>query len=152
MRSKKPIPRYLIAPGRASSFDSIPRVNTLEDTFIAAANWTFIDQELMRMDSSGGFRIESECRHTVGRETAAPFRRKLESLIPDAVEPIVLNFDGVSSPSSSFLDELLGRLAEKLGEEAFRRKIQIVNMTDRIRRMADVVIGQRLGRNVDNSA
>ena len=76
----------------------------------------------------------------------------LESLIPDAVEPIVLNFDRVSSPSSSFLDELLGRLAEKLGEEAFRRKIQIVNMTDRVRRMADVVIGQRLGRNVDNSA
>ena len=61
-------------------------------------------------------------------------------------------FDGVSSPSSSFLDELLGRLAEKLGEEAFRRKFQIVNMTDRVRRMSDVVIGQRLGHNADTGS
>jgi hypothetical protein len=106
----------------------------------------------MRMEASGGFLIASECRHTAGRETAAPFRRKIESLIADAEEPIVLNFDGVTSSSSSFLDELLGRLAEKLGEEAFRHKIQIVNMTDRIRRMADVVIGQRLGRRVNNNA
>jgi hypothetical protein len=70
----------------------------------------------------------------------------------DAREPIVLNFDGVESPSSSFLDELLGRLADKLGEQAFRRKVHIVNMTDRIRTMSDVVIGQRLGRKVDNGA
>jgi hypothetical protein len=128
------------------------RETRLEDTFIASASWTFIDQELMRMESSGGFRIAYECRHTAGRETAAPLRRKLESLIPDAGEPIVLNFDGVTYPSSSFLDELLGRLAEKLGEEAFRHKIRIVNMTDRIRRMADVVIAQRLGRSVNNNA
>jgi hypothetical protein len=90
--------------------------------------------------------------HTAGRETAAPFRRKLESLFPNATEPIVLDFADVKSPSSSFLDELLGRLAYKLGEQAFRRKIHIVNMTDRIRRMSDVVIGQRLKRNDDNGA
>ena len=74
------------------------RETRLEDTFIASASWTFIDQELTRMESSGGFLIASECRHTAGRETAAPFRRKLESLIPDAGEPIVLNFHGVTSP------------------------------------------------------
>jgi hypothetical protein len=106
----------------------------------------------MRMESSGGFRIASECRHTAGRETAAPLRRKLESLIPEVEEQIILNFEGVTSPSSSFLDELLGRLAQKLGEEAFRHKIQIINMTDRIRRMADVVIGQRLGRSGNRNA
>jgi len=99
------------------------------------------------MESSGGFRITDECRHTAGRETATPFRRKLESLIPEATNPIVLDFDGVESPSSSFLDELLGRLAANLGRDAFQRRIRVVNMTDRIRRMSDVVIGQRLARN-----
>lgn len=123
------------------------RETRLEDTFIASANWTFIDQELARMESSGGFLIVDECRHTAGRETATPFRRKLESMIPDATDPIVLDFDGVDSPSSSFLDELLGRLAAKLGENAFQRRIHVVNMTDRVRTMSDVVIGQRTGRN-----
>ena len=137
-----------MAPERVSPFDSIPRETRLEDTFIARADCTFIDQELARMESSGGFRIADECRHTAGRETATPFRRKLESLIPDATDPIVLDFDGVESPSSSFLDELLGRMAEKLGEDAFQSRIHVVNMTDRVKRMSDVVIGQRLGRNI----
>jgi hypothetical protein len=87
--------KYPIAPERVSPFDSTTaRETRLEDTFIANSDWTFIDQELARMELSGGFRIADECRHTAGREPATPFRRKLESLIPDATDPIVVDFDG----------------------------------------------------------
>ena len=67
------------------------------------------------------------------------------TLIPDLEnEPLILNFEGVQSASSSFLDELLARLVVQLGLDEFNRKIQVINMMDRIRKMADVVIKQRL--------
>ena len=61
-------------------------------------------------------------------------------------EPLVLDFDGVRMASSSFLDELLGWLASRLGEEALHSKLRIANATDIVRAAADVVVAQRLGR------
>ena len=75
---------------------------------------------------------------------AVPFRRKLEALLPNADVPIALNFQGIEFASSSFLDELLGRLVVKIGPAAFKEHIRIVNISDTIRRIADVVIKQRM--------
>ncbi|GJL57048.1 MAG: hypothetical protein NPIRA02_41800 [Nitrospirales bacterium] len=115
----------------------------LSDIFIARPGWSFIDAELQRADTEGGFKVRQECVHTGGREPARTFRRKLESLIQNSGEPLILNFEGIASTSSSFLDELLGRLVLTLGDEKFRQFISIVNMTQTIRNMADVVIMQR---------
>lgn len=40
-------------------------------------------------------------------------RRKIEALIPEMGEPLVLDCEGVTSAITSFFDELLGRLAQK---------------------------------------
>jgi hypothetical protein len=58
--------------------------------------------------------------------------------------PLALDFDGVDSASSSFLDELLGRLVDELGQETFNQNIRLVNMPDEMVDMANVVIGQRV--------
>ena len=54
----------------------------------------------------------------------------------------------MTDASSSFLDELLGRMVQdhELGERLFESRIQIEGMGPTIRKMANVVIAQRLGR------
>jgi hypothetical protein len=57
---------------------------------------------------------------------------------------LVLDFAGVPVAASSFMDELLGRLAAELGEHEFQRRVEIVNMAPLVARIANVVVEQRL--------
>jgi hypothetical protein len=65
--------------------------------------------------------------------------------MPEIEGPTTVDFTGVHRASSSFLDELLGRLAHHLGEDEFNQQVNITGMDPTVRRMANVVIGQRLG-------
>jgi hypothetical protein len=58
--------------------------------------------------------------------------------------PLVPDFPGIESASSSFLDEPLARLAADLGSTAFRRQVQITGVPKHLVDMANVVIAQRL--------
>jgi hypothetical protein len=68
----------------------------------------------------------------------------IQNLLPDMTGPIVIDFVGVERAASSFLDELLGRLAAAMGPAEFARRIQIQNAPESLLRMANVVIRQRL--------
>ena len=116
----------------------------LRETFIEDASWTYIDAEAQRIACTGGLRILDECVHTGSRPSATGLRRKILTIFPDLEGPLVLDFDGVSTASSSFLDELLGRLAEELGADAFRSSIHLVNASRHIRGLTEVVLKQRL--------
>ena len=117
------------------------RLSTL---FIGDSDWGYMDVECERIESEDGLRVTDECDHVGGREPARRLRYKIMNLLPDYDGSFPLDFTGVERPSSSFLDELLGRLALRLGESEFRRRIRIVNVTPEIESMANVVIHQRL--------
>lgn len=97
--------------------------------------------------ASEGIDVAAECLHTGGRLPAKLLRRKIQGLLPAMdEEPLILNFTGVKSAASSFLDELLGRLAaeDPRGQAIFDGVIQIQGMTPTLQAMADVVVAQRL--------
>lgn len=122
----------------------------LDETFIARPCWTYFDAECQRLNEVGGMRVMDECTHVRSREKAAPIRRKIEALLPDLDDgKLRLDFQGVASPSSSFLDELLAKLVVRVGEDHFRDAVDVVGMTQRVSNMANVVIGQRLGHMPD---
>ena len=125
------------------SLDTSNPVN-LGDTFIGDSGWSYISYIAGQAEESGGLKIKDECRHTRGRETARPFRRKIESMLPEMEGTLVLDFSGIQSATSSYLDELLGRLAEQIGEQEFRERVRLVNVPEEIVNMANVVIAQRL--------
>jgi STAS-like domain of unknown function (DUF4325) len=116
----------------------------LQETFIDQRSFTYIDAEAQRVADSGGLRILDECAHTGSRPPATGMRRKILTLLPQMDSPLLLDFDGVKSASSSFLDELLGRLALELGMENLKADIRLVNASDRLRGIANVVVKQRL--------
>lgn len=118
----------------------------LDQTFIATQFWTYLDAECQRLAESGGMIVRNECLHAGSRDMALPIRRKVEALLPDLGDDrLVLNFEGMGSPSSSFLDELLAKLIVHVGEHEFQRRVEVVGMSERVADMANVVIGQRLG-------
>jgi hypothetical protein len=116
----------------------------LTQTWIAGGDWSYIDAEAERIGQAGGIRVVDECINIGTRPPAQRLRRKVQSLLPEMSGPLLLDFTGVQSATSSFLDELLGRLARSLGADDFHRRIQVVGMESLILHMANVVIAQRL--------
>jgi hypothetical protein len=114
------------------------------DTFLGQPGWTYIKDEAQRLNLEDRVKVAEDCISTGAREPAKGLRRKIQNLLPDMQRPLVLDFEGVGGASSSFLDELLGRLVDTLGQETFDQKIRLVNMPDEMVDMANVVVGQRV--------
>lgn len=150
---------YSIREGQDVGFRAIPLVSgtgvlirldtshpvRLSDTFIGDSDWSYLNFESERIRGAGGLQVRNECVHTGGREPAITLRRKIEALLPTMEGPIVLDFTGVRSATSSFFDELLGRLAKSLGKEQFSGRIHVANLDRTLNDVANVVIHQRLG-------
>jgi hypothetical protein len=101
--------------------------------------------------SDSGLNVAAECLHTGGRAPAKLLRRKIQGLLPAMDgEPLILDFSGVKSAASSFLDELLGRLADEdpRGQAVFDGPVRIQGMTPTVQAMANVVVAQRLGQQI----
>lgn len=114
-------------------------------TFLGRSDWTYLGSECQRVSERGGLRVAEECVHYGTRQPARALRLKVENLLPDMDGPLVLDFDGVERAASSFLDELLGRLAERLGADQFRERIKVSGAPQALLDMANMVIDGRRG-------
>jgi hypothetical protein len=128
----------------------------LANTWIASATGAeclFLNTQT-EAASDSGLNVAAECLHTGGRAPAKLLRRKIQSLLPAMDgEPLILDFSGVKSAASSFLDELLGRLADEdpRGQVVFDGPVRIQGMNPTVQAMANVVVAQRLGGPIDRT-
>ena len=139
----------VLGTGVMFSLDTSKPVD-LASTWIASASGVeslFLNSQT-ESASESGLDVAAECLHTGGRQPAKLLRRKIQGLLPAMDgEPLILNFSGVKSAASSFLDELLGRLAaeDPRGQEIFEGPVCIQGMNPTVQAMANVVVAQRLG-------
>lgn len=132
-----------VVPGTGASFRlDLRRPVDLADTFIGEPAWGYLEAAAERAE--GGLVVREEVSNTGTRAPARRLRNKAWNLLPDLDGPLVLDFRGVERASSSFLDELIGRLAAQLGPDAFRDRVRLVNLSPRLLDMANVVTTQRL--------
>ena len=124
------------------SFNSDRPVD-LGQTWIGERGSTYIEVEAQRT-AERGIIIRDVCSHTASRPPATRLRRKILALLPELDGKLKLDFTGVKSLSSSFLDELLGRLNVELGSERFNERIIVSGLSELHLNMANNVIGQRL--------
>ena len=115
----------------------------LRNTFIAGTALDFIGKQAEAAEIDG-LLVRAEVVSARARGPAAALRRKIMALLPELEAPLIIDFAGINGAASSFLDELLGRLAAELGESTFRRRVEIRNMNSLVARTANVVIAQRL--------
>ncbi len=93
--------------------------------------------------------ILDECKQTKFRKDAAQLRNKIELLVPMIDEKIVLDFVDVDTAGSSFLDELVSKLVQSLGEAIFREKFRVINIDDQVHGLLNHVVNQRNGLSLD---
>lgn len=119
----------------------------LDQLWIGERGYGYLASEGERIADAGGLLVADECVNVGTREPAKELHRRVHAIlsVQDAADgPLLLDFAGVTNPSNSFLDQLLGRLAEEIGEDDFRQRVRVVNMDAASQQMADVVIDQRL--------
>ncbi len=63
--------------------------------------------------------------------------------------PLVIDWEGVPVISSSFADEMIGKLFIRLGAISFSSLIRNINMEPLIRNLLDKAISQRLTQAID---
>lgn len=91
-----------------------------------------------------------EMDEVVTRTGAERVRNRIENtLTRRSDEPIVLNFNGASVVSSSFADEVLGKLALHQGEEFVEKRLRLRGMTSTVRDLVARAIEQRISEGDD---
>lgn len=91
------------------------------------------------------YRLAQEASGFGNRPSARPLRTAIENLILQFPhQRLVIDFTGVQVVSASFADELVARLAKKMGVASFFQSVQIIGMNDFVRSTLDAVMDQRL--------
>lgn len=85
------------------------------------------------------------------RRSGVQIRTKIMNLIAaEPTYPLVIDWEGVPVISSSFADEVVGKLFVKLGAMAFSAKIRNLCMDQLIQNLLDKAVAQRLTQSVDD--
>lgn len=85
---------------------------------------------------------ERAARDVRSRGGGQRVRQQLENLLQSA-ETITVDFDGVEVISSSFADEVFGRLFVSLGPRTFTKRVVLTNVNEDIDGLIDFAIDQR---------
>lgn len=99
-------------------------------------------------DDSGNYIIEiaKESSGTGTRQSAQKIRNIVINIIKETHKKVTLDFRGVSILSSSFSDELIGKLIVELGFIFFVQAITLKNITDVNVSIVNRSIGQRMAQ------
>lgn len=84
------------------------------------------------------------------RRSGLQIRTKIINLMAaEPTFPLIIDWEGIPVVSSSFADEVIGKLFIKMGAMAFSAKIRNVNMERLIQNLLDKAVSQRLTQAVD---
>jgi hypothetical protein len=92
---------------------------------------------------SNRFVVAMDFGTTATRESGALARERVLRVLANHAQ-VVLDFSNASFVTPSFADELVGRLAEALGEAEFRRRVELTNVDQQIRPLIRQVLVGRL--------
>jgi anti-sigma regulatory factor (Ser/Thr protein kinase) len=88
--------------------------------------------------------LKNESKSFGSRDVAKPVRVKIENLLAASANQIDINLDDVALISSSFADEVFGKLFAQLGPIMFMSRIKISGGSTIVRSLIDRAITQRL--------
>lgn len=91
------------------------------------------------------FILTQECQAFGSRVSGRPLRQKLHNILKmSGVSQIAIDFNGVPVVSSSFADEVFGKLFLQLGPIQFMQRVKLINMVDTIEGLVNKAIAQRM--------
>lgn len=109
--------------------------------------WTRIEAKYEDdIDDNFVLNLNDEVQSYRSRLAGAPLRNKVRNLIkmyPD--HKVFIDFSNVGTVSSSFADELVGKLALEIGKDSYEKKVRFINLNGINEDIISRAVGQRLG-------
>lgn len=125
--------------------------------FLNGIEYTPVDMIEMRYEMEDRDCLSLKMRHeTTGfgtRHSGVQVRTKIVNLMnAEPTYPLIIDWEGIPVISSSFADEVMGKLFIKLGAMTFSSKIRNINMETLVTGLLDKAIAQRLTQANDELA
>jgi len=96
------------------------------------------------MDDRIVFEMVKETHSFGSRVAGTPLRNKLYNIITMTDDIVYIDFDEINIASSSFIDESIVKLIEKMGKEDFKRKCRLININQTLMNILNKSYKQRL--------
>lgn len=112
-----------------------------------AVDWDYIDARYGEEDHDVVLRVAEEAVGFGTRAAGVGLRTKIDNLVrakPGCV--VALDWTGVPLVSSSFADEVLGKLFVEMGPITFSSRVRSIHMEPLVRKLTDKSILQRAGQ------
>ncbi len=105
--------------------------------------YDYIERKFENKEGGLVFQVKDEAQRDTGsRQGGRRIRGMIENLLREP-RPVIIDFDGVGVISSSFADEVFGRLFVEMGPRAFMTRIQMRNVDPTVEGLIDRAILQR---------
>lgn len=105
--------------------------------------YDYIERKFENEEGELIFNVKDEAQRDTGsRQGGKRIRGMIENLLREH-RPVILDFDGVGVVSSSFADEVFGRLFVEMGPRAFMTQIKMRNVDPTVEGLIDRAIMQR---------
>lgn len=88
--------------------------------------------------------VSEEATSFGSREASKPIRTKIENILHNSDASIEIDMSGVELISSSFADEIFGKVFSDIGPLSFMQRIKISNMNKLVSQLVDRAISQRM--------
>jgi hypothetical protein len=104
--------------------------------------------EFTHLTESGvEFKVLDEATGFGNRGSGEEVATKLRNIMNEfPQERVLVDFAGIDTPSASFVDEFLAKLAKEQGVATFFGRVSFINMNDFVRKTADAMVAQRLSQ------
>jgi hypothetical protein len=105
-------------------------------------------------DTNGGliFVMQKESNSFGSRPAGSPVRKRLKNLFDmSGRNKIYIDFEGIPLISSSFADEVFGKLFAEVGPLGFMQKFEFLNLSQTVRQLIDKAIAQRIATTHGNA-
>lgn len=150
---------YTENAGLHSKFEKVPYVGTVVEcsinisdpellsqamTFKGQAHIPYSVVDQIDDDEAIVINLANEVASFGSREAAKPVRIKIENILSATSARITVQLHGVALVTSSFADEVFGKLFVKLGPLAFMNRLSIVGGSKIVQQLIDRAISQRM--------
>lgn len=91
------------------------------------------------------FKVKEQAISFRSRPAGRPLRTKLSNLIESCPgQPLLVDFENITVVSSSFADEVFGKLFVELGPMRFMQSVRLINVSPTVQALIDRAIKQRM--------
>jgi len=118
-------------------------------------NYKFVSLQIDDLETDFGdllYVLKEKAEGTGTRQSGERVRNEISNLIRDTQKKIIIDFSEIAVISSSFADELIGKLVIELGFFNFNNLVRMIKMNDLCQTIVQRSVAQRMNEEINNES